>query len=88
MDRDNPNSRYGRSDSERGSSGGRRIRRGNYEENYSPHYSGQPGSSSTGNSSERSRNMGARRQDSRAREPHYDAPRLMAGMPGKCPDVL
>ena len=75
MDRDNPNSRYGRSDSERGSSGGRRIRRGNYEENYSPHYSGQPGSSSTGNSSERSRNMGARRQDSRAREPHYDAPR-------------
>ncbi len=75
MDRDNPNSRYGRSDSERGSSGGRRIRRGNYEENYSPHYSGQPGSSSTGNSSERSRNMGARRQDSRGREPHYDAPR-------------
>ena len=41
MDRDNRNSRSNHPGSGSNSSGGRRIRRGGYEEDYTPHYSGQ-----------------------------------------------
>lgn len=48
MDRDNRDSRYNRSDSQ-----SRRIRRGGYEEDYAPHYSGQRNSSSRNDYSEK-----------------------------------
>lgn len=41
MDRDNRNSHDNRSESGGSSYGGRRLRRGGYEEDYTPHYSGQ-----------------------------------------------
>lgn len=41
MDRDNRNSRFNRSGSGTSSDGNRRLRRGGYEEDYAPHYSGQ-----------------------------------------------
>ncbi len=68
MDRDNRNSRYNHSESQEGSFGGRRIRRGGYEEDYTPHYSGQRNQKSSSSSNDYSGNRSKSERSARMNE--------------------